>query len=741
MKKTLFIVLILFGLGSFAQNKSTRKDLKVGLVLSGGGAKGFAHVGVLKAIEKAGIRIDYIGGTSMGAIVGSLYASGYSADSIEQIIKQFNFSDHIPDKISRKNKPFYQKEIDDKYRIKLPIKDKAIQIPSGLSNGQQVLNILSKYTQHTNTINDFSKLPIPYLCIATDLVKGKQVILKNGYLPEAVRASAAYPTLLQPVEINGKLLVDGGIVNNFPVDEVKAMGADIIIGVNVGSSALLRKDELNSVLDILDQIVSYQMLTKEDLEKKDRTDLYIAPDITGFSVMSFDKGAEIIQAGIDAGEKKMVALKKIASQQIAPPKKFTLTKIPEKFAINHISITGDKNYTYGYIIEKLQIRLGKKISFEDFFRGIDRLSATGNFKDIQQKIFLTDSSACHINLKVTENKINTYIQLGLHYDALFKAGVLLNVTTKHLLFKNDFLSTDLIIGQKPRYNITYLVDNGIHLSVGLQSVYQNYDFDTHFTGNTSPFNLSANYINLDYLQLSNDFFIQGIYKDNFAIRIGLEHQYIKAINKNIDINNTSNTVIYEQSHFLKGIGSLHFDTFDERTFPKSGLQFEGNFGWYLYSNDYQNNFNPFIQGKAKFAYALTLRNKLTAEIKSEAGISMGNNSNPYLSFHLGGTSENYKTNFSNFYGYPYAAIGNNSYLKSTFIMRYELLDNHFISAIANYARTEQDLFNNGAIFENTKKGYALEYGIKTLAGPVILDYSYSPEIRKNYWNIRIGYWF
>ncbi len=729
------------GFKTHAQDTLPNKDLKVGLVLSGGGAKGFAHVGVLKALEKAGVRVDYIGGTSMGAIVGALYASGYSADAIETIIKNFNFHDHIPNEISRKNKPFYQKEIDDKYILKLPVKDKSIQIPTGLSDGQTVLNVLSKYTQHVNTISDFNKLPIPFLCMATDLENGEQVLLNKGYLPEAVRASSAYPTLLKPIEIDGKLLVDGGIVNNFPVDEVKAMGADVIIGVDVSSSSLLKKDELNSVLNILDQIVSYQMLTKEDLEKKNRTDIYIQPDIKPYSVMSFDKSADIIQAGVIAGEKNIAAFKKIAAQQHVPRADITPKESPEKFIINTIHIEGNKNYTYGYIIEKMQIRLGKRISFDDFFRGINRLSATGNFTNIQQRIHLSKDNACNISIKLTENPINTYVQLGAHYDPLFKAGIVLNVTSKHLLFKNDFLSTDVVVGEKPSYNFTYFVDNGIHLSIGLQSVYQDFDFDTYFLSDNPPYNLSANFITLDYLKLTNQVFIQGVYKDNFAVRLGLKHQFIRALNKNSNDDIGDNANLFEKSHIYSSTGLLRFDTFDERTFPKSGLQFEGNANWYFYSSDFQHNFSPFIQGQAKFGYALTFKKKLTIQINSEAGISTGNNKNPYLGFYLGGVSPNYKTNFTEFYGYPFASIGNNSYLKTAFTLRYELFNKQYISAIANYARTENDLLNKGAIFENTKKGYALEYGIKSLAGPIILNYSYSPDIQKNYWSVRIGHWF
>ncbi len=744
MKRIFHIVVLLFII-PFAQAQNNEiKDVKVGLVLSGGGAKGFAHIGALRAIEEVGVRVDYVGGTSMGAIIGALYASGYSVDAIENIIrsKEIEFNSFIQNEISRKSKPFYQKENDHKYVVRLSIKDKKIQLPTGLINGQSILNQFSKFTQHVNNIKDFNLLPIPFLCIATDLEKGEQVLLNNGYLPDAVRASASFPTLLKPVEIDGKLLVDGGIVNNFPVDEVLAMGADIIIGVDVGDGKLLKKEEINTVIDVLNQVVSYQMLDDDDLAKKDKTTVYIRPDISNYSVISFDKFEEILQLGYDTSILQLDALTAITQKQTTQNNKYTPTKIPDEFIINSIQVTGNENYTYGYIIEKLQIHLGKKISFKKFFNGIDRLSATGNFTNIQHKIFLTpNGEVCNIKIKVMENPIKTFVQMGVHYDNLYKAGVLLNVTSKHLLLDNDFISADVVIGEKPRYNFTYFVDNGVHLSVGLKSVLQNYDFETNFNPNNTSFDSTINYTNLDYLDISNRLFFQAVYQDNFAVKLGIEYLYLRVLTKDIDENSVDNELYFEQSNYGNLCAALKLDTFDERSFPKEGILFEAVAKWHLISSDFQNNFNPFLQGKAKFGYVYTLGDKFTTQFDSEAGISFSENNNPYLDFHLGGYSSNYSSNFSRFHGYSFASIGNNSYLKSSLSLRYEFMNNHFISGIANFARAEKNIFSNGAFFDNTKSGYAIQYAIKTLAGPISLTYAYSPEVKDNFWNINIGYWF
>ncbi|MFZ3273166.1 MAG: patatin-like phospholipase family protein, partial [Lutibacter sp.] len=314
MRRIFLLAFIFLTTLSFSQEVVEKEDIKVGLVLSGGGAKGFAHVAVLKVLEEAGVRIDYIGGTSMGAIIGGLYASGYSPNQLDSIIKITDFNKILTDDLPRKSKPFYDKEHSEKYILTVPIKDRKLGMPTALSNGQSVLNLLTSLTQHVNSISDFSKLPIPFICIATNLETGKQEVLNKGFLPEAILASGSFPTLLAPVEIDGKLLTDGGIINNFPVDEVKAMGADVVIGVDI-QSGLAHKEELNSAVKILNQIVGFQMYKSMEY-KYDSLDLVIKPNMETFNVVSFDKSKEIMIAGDLAAREKFGELKSIADSQI-----------------------------------------------------------------------------------------------------------------------------------------------------------------------------------------------------------------------------------------------------------------------------------------------------------------------------------------------------------------------------------------------------------------------------------------
>ena len=249
----------------------------------------------------------------MGAIIGSLYASGYSGKQIDSIFKKVDFDDIINDHLPRSAKTFYERENSEKYAATLPFKDFKLSLPSALSRGQNTFNLLSKLTLHINDINDFSKLPIPFFCIATNIETGEEVILDKGNLAQSVRASSAFPSLFEPVIINDKLLIDGGVVNNYPVELLKEKGVDIIIGVDVQAGLLDRKD-LSSATNVLLQINNFRTI-KEMKNKATKTDIYIRPNTEDFTVISFNAGQKIIDNGKEAAILKSKPIKELASKQ------------------------------------------------------------------------------------------------------------------------------------------------------------------------------------------------------------------------------------------------------------------------------------------------------------------------------------------------------------------------------------------------------------------------------------------
>ncbi len=222
--KILFSILLLLQSGQYVISQQVNSRPKVGLALSGGGSLGMAHIGVIKVMEEAGLRPDYITGVSMGSIVGGFYAIGYSADSLHKIVKGMNWDLILSNNIEENKVIFSEKEHFNNSIISLPLTSRKVTLPSGLINGQQIENLFSYYAWPAAGRNDFSKLPIPFMCLAVDILTGKKVGLRSGYLPDAMRASSAVPTLFTPIKIDSALLVDGGVLRNYAADEVRKDG-------------------------------------------------------------------------------------------------------------------------------------------------------------------------------------------------------------------------------------------------------------------------------------------------------------------------------------------------------------------------------------------------------------------------------------------------------------------------------------------------------------------------------------
>ena len=527
LNRILFILILLQFQIIFGQDSiEFHKDLKVGLVLSGGGAKGFAHIGALKVLEEAGVRIDYIGGTSMGAIIGALYSSGYSAKELDSLVTSFDLNELMQDNLPRRSKSIYQKENTEKYALTLPIKNRAVMLPTALSKGQNVFNLLSQLTEHVHSINDFSKLPIPFFCIATNLENGKAEILEDGFLPEAVRASGSFPTLLDPVEINGKLLTDGGVTNNFPVDVMKQKGVDIIIGIDV-QDKLKGQEGLNSALEIVMQIVSFQMYGDSE-SKRNEADVYIHPDISDFNVISFDLTKDIIKSGESATFKQFSALQKIANKQKVNKRiKTVIAPTNKKIIVDGIIVQGNKNYTNEYIIGRLNFKKKDTVTYKKFTEGINNISATGNFRNIQYQ-FIPNNEGSTIQLKLKEEELSTFLQFGIHYDDLYKTGVLLNITAKHALLKNDVLSADLVLGDNIRYNLDYFIDNGFHWSYGIKTRYNKFNrsfFENIISDDAAGVNVGK--VPIEYNDFTTQLYIQNSFTKGIALRLGIENKYIR----------------------------------------------------------------------------------------------------------------------------------------------------------------------------------------------------------------------
>ncbi|OYU84834.1 MAG: patatin [Flavobacterium sp. BFFFF2] len=735
----LFIGVFMLAQVGLAQDQPLPKKLKVGLILSGGGAKGLAHIGVLSELERQGIKVDMIGGTSMGAIIGGLYASGYNARQIDSIFRAADAEAIIKDKLPRTSKNFYEKRNQERYALSLPFSNFKISVPIALSKGLYNYNLLVKLLYHVKHISHFDQLPIPFFCVATDIEQGRSVAFREGYLPEAILASSAFPSLYSPVEIDGKFLIDGGITDNFPAEEMRRMGADVIIGVDVQDDLKTRID-LQDASKILMQVTNVQMMEKM-IEKKKQTDIYIRPDISKYSVISFDKIDDIIQKGIDASQTPVVNAQLVALRNKREIYHKPAGPAPAKHLFVESILTNEvPGYTRSYVLGKLRFRQGERITFDDLQQGITNLDASQSFSSLMCRVVPCSDGKDQLLLTLRENPNHMNVKLGLHFDQLYKSAILVNLTRKKNMFKNDVVSFDAGIGDNLRYELEYYIDNGFYWSFGVKSRYNtfNRNVQTDFTGGKLFSQYSLSSMNITYQDFTNQAYIQTIFANRFLLGGGIEYKQLKIKSETLE----SVAPTFEDSNYISVFASMKYDSLNDLYFPKKGMFFQGDIQSYLLSSNFTGNFNRFSIAKLEYKFAHSFNKTFSAQFHAEGGVPIGNRSVSFLDFVFGGYGFQPINNIKPFYGYDFLSFGANSYLKTTFLVDCELYKKHHLNVGTNFANAENNLFNNGTAFQKPSyTGYALGYGFESVIGPCEFKYTWSPEVGRTTVFFSVGFWF
>jgi len=348
-----------------AQQTATRP--KIGLTLSGGGAKGFAHIGILQAIDSAGLKVDYITGTSMGSVVGGLYAAGYSGDSIEAVARTLDWSFLFSTVPQLSSIRIEEKDEFNKYAVELPFEKGKFKLGKGIIEGQELWLKFAELFHPVYNITDFSKLSIPFSCIGTDLSTGKAVVMNKGNIITCIRASMAIPSIFTPVQYQGMTLVDGGVVDNFPVLDVKQMGADFVIGVNL-NKGLKKAEDLKGIVDILLQLAFYKDADAFEAHRK-ACDIYILPELGDFGSGSFASSDSIIDIGKKYGRLYYPMFKKLADSLNAlyPQEPFVKERLPkiETLKISSYSVDGLKKTTTKFFLGLLGVHKKQSMVFSE----------------------------------------------------------------------------------------------------------------------------------------------------------------------------------------------------------------------------------------------------------------------------------------------------------------------------------------------------------------------------------------
>ncbi|EGQ8029476.1 patatin-like phospholipase family protein [Vibrio parahaemolyticus] len=400
----LWVSLFLIATPSVAQvkNEDTPTRPKVAVVLAGGGAKGAAHIGVLKALEEMHIPVDIITGTSMGAYVGGLYATGMSADEIESFIYSVDWNSGYRDRVDRSQRRVRDKEYEDRYQITtdLGLRFGEVRAPTGVVQGQNMLRVLRETTGNLGRFDSFDELAIPYRSVATDILELDEVVIGNGYLVDAMMASMSVPGALPPYKLNGHMLVDGGVVNNMPVDVARAMGADVVIAVDI-STDYKTEDDFTGLFTVADQLSNYlvRRSTQQQVETLQEHDVYIRPNVGQMETVEFDKMPWAFQSGYDITkemESKLVGLRlsNAEYQKYIDHKQEVRKKLVygDDRVVDEIVIVNNTHYSDVLLTNRLELETGRKIETAEIEKAVENLYALDRFELITYHFEEVDGS-------------------------------------------------------------------------------------------------------------------------------------------------------------------------------------------------------------------------------------------------------------------------------------------------------------------------------------------------------------
>ncbi len=640
---------------------------KVGLVLSGGGAKGAAHVGVLKILEEHHIPVDYIAGTSIGAYVAGMYSLGYSASEVEAIMMGVDWDSGYSDTIPRNVLSYRDKQLRDRYNIPLNIgyNEGEVRAPSGLLRGQTMSQLLRQSTDLVQQFGDFDALAIPYRAVATDLETSLPVVIDHGSLVKAMQASATVPGALQPTQIDGKLLVDGGIANNMPVDVVKAMGADIIIAVDIGSP-LVKKDKLDSTIAVLDQLSNF--LTNASTEKQKQLltdkDVLIRPAIdalstTDFTIMplALTLGKEAANGQLDKLQGMSVSAEEYAAYVDAKKAKGKLLMADVAHPIKEIVFDNQSKVSLNLLKETLDLKAGQAVTKDELNEALKRIYALNKFERVDAEFVEGEEGRVLTVTTRAKSWGPNYFQLGFNWE--------------------DDFSTDSAISFDMAYTMTDLTFNGgewrNEVKLGFEKLfatefYQPLDRDQEFY---SRARYQYDIHNWDLYDNNNRALIFD--KKTHTVELGIGYNYVLqgfiefglVAEKGVIVNDAWLIKDFD----FKSYGAYlraGYDSLDSISFPTSGNRITLNV--YVRNEDFDdlvdNNENEYsVQVEADWKGALSVGNHAFV---GKASIATNNNDglNTLHLSDLGG--------FLNLSGYHKDSLTGAHKLFGAFVYQYDL---------------------------------------------------------------------
>ncbi len=746
-----------------AQTTHKKGRPKIGLALSGGGAKGLSHIGALMVLEKAGIQVDYVVGTSMGSVIGSLYAIGYAPDSIAKIARTIKWDNILANNPGLQQISIEEKSDFNRYILELPIEGRRFKLPRGVIHGQELSVELSRLTFPVSNIKNFNNFPIPFRCIATDITNGEIVVLDSGNLAEALRASMAIPSVFTPIKYQNRLLVDGGIVRNFPVENVIEMGADIVIGVNL-SKGFLQEKELVSIIDILNQ--SMFLSDGEDTKKqREKCDYLIEPDLTGFKANSFYASDSLIQRGYDAAMELFPDLQKLAARldSVYGPHKPIKTPIIDSVLITGFEVEDISMSNKNLLIDRMGLLKNEWYTIGDFSDAMAKIYGTRYFKKVSYELF-SDKGGSRIKLTAQENA-PTFFNVALNYNSFSKAALILNLTARNFLGKNTRFSSTINIADMFRFKSEYFKYLGSAKTHGL-GIKFSYD------GNNLPIfegeNQFAQYTQ-KYTAIDVKYQIASLTVNTAGA--GIMREYIVFTPSIFGSTNNYDGSLVQDRVYL----DFNLNTLDRHYYTRTGSKINMSLG-YLFNNS--PSFN--IVSRDSFGGNL-ITSKMTTALEDSLitskylqfklisnryfpinkrstfilGVYSGLTLNPfdhnsdassiYNNFMIGGLIPNFRNQIP-FVGLSDYQIRANNYIGLSLGYQYELSKNLFITPKVNAGYYNQNFvryFTSNDVLKKSNQiiGYGITGGFNSIIGPLDFTIMRNTQLGTFAFYVNMGYNF
>jgi NTE family protein len=732
------IFFIFFSLLLIAQTRP-----KIGVTLSGGGAKGLAHIGILKAIDSAGLKVNYVTGTSMGSIIGGLYACGYSGDTIEKMARNTDWDLLLSNAASLRTLSIDEKDEYGKYAVELPWVNHAFQLPSGVFESEELWLRFSENFFPVYNVKDFSKLPKGFKCVATDVSTGEPVVIDSGEIVSAVRSSMAIPTVFTAVNYNGRKLIDGGVTRNFPVKDAKQMGADIVIGSNV-AGGLLPKEKITNVFQVLLQVAFF----REDAdvaEEKKLCNIYVKHDLQGFSMGSFAGVHDIIKEGDSKGDSIYPSLKRMADSlnAIYGVEKYKVNNVPkvDSVRISAYEIAGLKNTNESFFLHRMEFEPNRWYTAKELTACIRKAFGTRYYNRIVYSLQPLPDGSCKIIFDVEENPL-TFGKLGVHYNSFSGISLIGNLTTRDFFTPYSRSLITANIGENLRIKAEHLQSFGkfktLTLATTLQAesmkftTYDNFDKDGLYNRN----------------YFVGDLNLHWNIKRKYSFGIGTRFE---AFHYKPDI--TSKLEFRGSNNLFNSYVSLRLNTLSNAIYPKHGSKVDIEAG-YVYSqhtdldfysdgNPITNpdslsfNFNNFIKTKLNYEHYFPVFHKSTFFTQLQAGINFNQQESVLNDYFIGGLEHTFRNQIT-FAGLNEGTVLSSSAASLQLGLRYQMFNNLYLTAKANglyynFVGSNKNLQTPGWL-----TGYAVTLGYNFVLGPLEISAMYCDQSKKLLPYINLG---